>query len=299
MQKITITPYNVNHALKWEDNQMISGYLVGSNRFGLRQIANFDLAAITTLCQQTNKQVIVNVTKIIHNHELEELKDYLIALDQLAVDYIIFSDFAVYNLIKNNNLKLKTIYSTETTITNNSFTKFANDLGINGVDLAKEITYQEIKEITENKQSKVMINLHSHIYMYQSVRKLISNYATVQNQEYNLEREYYLYDEERNNYYPLIENMQGTHLLSSSDLCLINHLDKVADLDVDFLVMNGFGYRESIFDQIITLYLEAIKQYENDAEAYKNNKRNYLTSVKTLVPHKKMGTGFYFKKTIY
>ncbi len=93
--------------------------------------------------------------------------------------------------------------------------------------------------------------------------------------------------------------MQGTHLLSSSDLCLINHLDKVANLDVDFLVMNGFGYRESIFDQIITLYLEAIKQYENDAEAYKNNKRNYLTSVKTLVPHKKMGTGFYFKKTIY
>ncbi len=299
MQKITITPYNVKHALKWEDNNMISGYLVGSNRFGLRQIANFDLTAITTLRQQTKKQVIVNVTKIIHNHELTELKEYLIALDQLAIDYIIFSDFAVYNIIKNNNLKLKTIYSTETTITNNSFTKFANDLGITGVDLAKEITYQEIKEITENKQSQIMINLHSHIYMYQSVRKLISNYATIQNQEYNLEREYYLYDEERNNYYPLIENMQGTHLLSSSDLCLINHLDKVADLDVDFLVMNGFGYRESIFDQIINLYLEAIKQYENDDKAYKNNKRNYLTAVKTLVPHKKMGTGFYFKKTIY
>ncbi len=299
MQKITITPYNVEHALKWEENEMINGYLVGSNRFGLRQIANFDIKAITELSQKSNKQIIVNVTKIIHNHELAELKDYLFALAKLAVDYVVFSDFAVYNIIKDNNLKLKTIYSTETTITNNSFTKFANDLGINGVDLAKEITYQEIKEITENKQSQVMINLHSHIYMYQSVRKLISNYATIQKQEYNLEREYYLYDEERNNYYPLIENMQGTHLLSSSDLCLINHLDKVASLDVDFLVMNGFGYRQSIFDQIINLYLTAILEYENNIEEYKNNKREYLASVKALVPHKKMGTGFYFKKTIY
>lgn len=299
MQKITMTPYSVEHALKWEKNEMIKGYLVGSNRFGLRQIANFDLDAITNLRQQTKKQVIVNVTKIIHNHELSELTDYLIALDKLAVDYIIFSDFAVYNIIKNNGLTLKTIYSTETTITNNSFTKFAHDLGISGVDLAKEITYQEIKEITDNKQCQVMINLHSHIYMYQSVRKLISNYATVQNQEYDLDREYYLYDEERNNYYPLIENMQGTHLLSSSDLCLINHLDKVATLNTDFLVINGFGYRESIFDQIITLYLEAIEQLESNSEEYKNKKREYLTAVKALVPHKKMGTGFYFKKTIY
>ncbi len=299
MDKITITPLNLEHAKAWNENQFIKGYIIGSNRFGLRQITDFNLEMIKELREMTDKIIFVNVTKIIHNHELAELKQYLKELVAIGIDYIIFSDFAVYNLIKELELDVKTIYSTETTITNNSFTEFAHQIGVTGVDLAKEITYDEIKEIADNKQSEVMINLHSHIYMYQSVRKLITNYQTVQKATYEENRDYYLYDSERNNYYPLVENEQGTHLLASNDLCMINHLDKIEKLMVDYLIINGFGYSKSAYDIIIEKYIAAFTQLENDQAAYIANKREYLKAVKALVPHKKMGTGFYFKKTIY
>ncbi len=299
MHKLTITPFNIEHAIKWNESEMIEGFIVGSNTFGLRQITNFDLEMIAELRHITNKKIFVNVTKLIHNHELEGLKKYLLELGKIKIDYIIFSDFAVLNLINQLELDVKTIYSTETTITNNSFTEFASEIGVNGVDLAKEITYQEIQEIAENKQSEVMINIHSHIYMYQSVRKMITNYQNIQKRDYDLKRDYYLYDEERNNYYPLVENQQGTHLLASNDLCTINHLDKINTLNVDYLIMNGFGYTKTTFDQIINLYIEAYLLLLDDSEKYTEQKREYLNQIKALVPHKKMGTGFYFKKTIY
>ncbi len=299
MNRLYVTPYSVKHAKKLEVINEISGFVVGDNTFGLRQVRNFDLQMIKELKLNSNKLIFVAITKLFHNHELAALEKYLIELAGAGVDYVIFSDFAVLNLIKKNNLKLKLLYSTETTITNKYFTEYAKEIGVDGVDVAKEITLKEIAEIVENKQSKVAINIHSHLYMYQSVRKMITNYGDVQSQSYSQEKEYYLFDEERNVYYPLVENEQGTHLLASNDICMINHLDKLLDLDVDFLKLDAFGYKEAEFDEILSLYLDAIQMYEENPELYVKNHAYFLHKVKEIVEHKKMGTGFYFKKTVF
>lgn len=299
MNKLYVTPFSVEHAKKLETINEIIGFVVGDNTFGLRQVRNFDLAAIEQLKINTEKLVFVAVTKLFHNHELEKLEKYLIELDQINADYVIFSDFAVLNLIKKNNLKLKVLYSTETTITNKYFTEYAKEIGVDGVDVAKEITLKEIAEIAENKQSQVAINIHSHIYMYQSVRKMITNYGDVQNQKYDKEKDYYLFDEERGVYYPIVENEQGTHLLASNDICMINHLDKLLALDVDFYKLDAFGYKQAEFDQILALYLTAINMCEADQDLYVQKKREFLSDVKAVAEHKKMGTGFYFKKTVF
>ncbi len=299
MNKINITPFSVEHALKYDNQELISGYIIGNFKFGLRTITNFDLEQIKELRKQTTKNIFVNCMKLMHNHELGELKEYLEQLALIGVDYVIFSDFAVQQLINENQIAIKSIYSTETTITNQYFSSFAKEIGASGIDLAKEITFKEIAEIAENKESLVFANIHSHIYMYQSVRKMLTNYSEIQENDYTDGREYYLYDEERDVYYPIVENEQGTHLLASNDICMINHLEKLLSIAIDAYKIDAFGYKISEYDAIVALYIAAFELYTNDIEQYKKEKRDFLTQVKAIVPHKKMGTGFYFKKTIY
>lgn len=299
MKKINITPYSVEHALKYNDENLIAGFVLGNFQFGLRTITDFNLTMIKQLRESTEKNIYINCMKLIHNSELSVLTQYLKELAAIGVDYIIFSDFAVQQIIDEENLDLKTIYSTETTITNQYFSSYAQEFGASGIDLAKEITYKEIAEIAENKCGMVLVNIHSHIYMYQSVRKMLTNYGEIQNKNYNDQREYYLYDEERDVRYPIVENEQGTHLLASNDICMINHLDKLLTIDIDAYKIDGFGYKVNEYDQILNKYIQAINLWINDVDEYKAQKRNLLQDIKDCVPHKKMGTGFYFKKTIY
>ncbi len=299
MNRLNITPFSVENALMYKDNDYIEGFVVGNFKFGLRQIVEFDLQMIEQLRSETSKNIYVNCMKLIHNQELQELTSYLQELANIGVDYVIFSDFAVQQLINENNINVKTIYSTETTITNKYFSEFAKEIGASGIDVAKEITLKEIEEIAANKEGLVFANIHSHIYMYQSVRKMLTNYGDVQNQVYDNDKDYYLFDEERNVYYPIVENEQGTHLLASNDICMINHLEKMLKLDVDAFKIDAFGYKLSEYNAIIEKYIEAINLYETDLEAYKERKRELLNEIKNIVPHKKMGTGFYFKKTIF
>ncbi len=109
-----------------------------------------------------------------------------------------------------------------------------------------------------------------------------------------LQRDYYLYDQERNLHYPIVQNEQGTHLLASVDVSMINRLDRLVGNNIDYFRIDGFGYKKDEYLAIVKLYLEALAD-----ENYLDNKQTYADRIKTVVPHKSMGTGFYFKKTIY
>jgi putative protease len=293
MEKINVTPFNLAQVIELNEYELINGYIVGSNKFGLRQVVDYDLTMIEELRANTDKKIYVAVNKLIHNRELKELETYLIRLSEIGIDNIIFSDMGVYQLVKRLKLNIALVYNTETTITNQYFSEFANEYGIECIELAKEITRDEIVEIAMNKQSEISINIQGHLYMYQSVRKLIDNYATTQNVEFS-ERDYYLYDQERNLHYPIVQNEQGTHLLASVDVSMINRLDRLVGNNIDYFRIDGFGYKKDEYLAIVKLYLEALAD-----ENYLDNKQTYADRIKIVVPHKSMGTGFYFKKTIY
>ncbi|MGL5020436.1 MAG: peptidase U32 family protein [Mycoplasmatales bacterium] len=294
MEKINITPFNLEQIKYFNQFDIIDGFIIGSNKFGLRQVIDFDLDMIKKVRKNTDKKIYVAVNKLIHNGELNELKVYLKELESIGVDNVIFSDMGVYKIVKSNNLNLELTYNTETTITNQFFSEFAFDHGIELIELAKEITLKEIIEIAENKKSKISINIQGHLYMYQSVRKLIDNYSKIQKINVDDTRDYYLFDNERALYYPIVQNEQGTHLLSSVDVCMIARLDKILANNIDYFRIDGFGYKKDEYQKIVETYIKAIKDKE-----YEVNKDIYHEKIKSIVPHKSMGTGFYFKKTIY
>ncbi len=295
MTKLNITPFTIEQALAFNDQDLINGFIVGDNNYGLRQVRSFSLEDIELLRSKTTKNIYVAVNKILHNHEFETLKPYLIRLEKIKVDGIIISDIGILQFCKKNNINLNFIYNTETTITNKSFATLANNVGIQMLEVAKEITLKEITEIANQNSAKISINIHGHIYMYQSIRKMIDNYETVIGNKLP-EKDYYLYDEERQLYYPLIQNEQGTHVLASTDLCMISKLDKLKTSNVDFYKIDGFAYKPNDYVKIVNLYIKALNL---EPDEYEESKQDLEKAAQAIDSTKKYGTGFYFKKTIY
>ncbi len=277
----------------------IGALIVANNQFALRANGDFSVDDINKLQEATNKPIIVNINKLFHNHQLPQLEQYLIDLDNIGIEYIYVADLGILNIIKEHNLKLKVIYNTETTITNHYFSQLSDWLGISGIEVAKEINLKEIKTICDHKQGLVSMSGHGHIYMYQSLRPLISNYQNYQQQSFDLNDEYYLYDSERDVHYPIIENEQGTHILASSDLCTIHKLHDLADLNLEYVKLDSFLYKNSDFKQILSLYVEAYELLINDSSQYQQIAKTYLEKIEAICPYKKFQTGFLYKRTVY
>lgn len=277
----------------------IGALIVANNQFALRANGDFSVDDINKLQEATNKPIIVNINKLFHNHQLPQLEQYLIDLDNIGIEYIYVADLGILNIIKEHNLKLKVIYNTETTITNNYFSQLSDWLGISGIEVAKEINLKEIKAICYHKQGLVSMSGHGHIYMYQSLRPLISNYQNYQQQSFDLNEEFYLYDSERDVHYPIIENEQGTHILASSDLCTIHKLHDLADLNLEYVKLDSFLYKNSDFKQILSLYVEAYELLIKDSSQYQQIAKTYLKKVEEICPYKKFQTGFLYKRTVY
>lgn len=303
MSKLSLHAFSPIHAKSIIANysEVMDKVIVGSNQFGLRQVANFSLDDIKVVADFAHKfevECFTCVNKLMHNKELDELEQYLISLDSIGVDGVIFSDLSVPFILEKIGSKMKSIYSTETTITNSSFTRFANNNSIYGIETAKEITLDEVNEIANEKSSHVMVQIHGHLYMYQSIRRMVDNFSEFQNKDMNRE-ELYLYDEERKRTYPLIQNEQGTHMLANNNLAMVHKLDGLDLGAIDSLRIDPLLYTPTQYNQIVELYVKALKQLSNDIEMYKKDARSYLKVLKTIKPEQKYGTGFFYKKTMF
>ncbi len=298
MNKFTIVLNSLN-TKEFERYESIDSYIVGNNTFGIRMSKNFTLEDIEKIKKNTNKKVHIAVNKIFHEYELSGLREYLKSLKKINVDGIIFSDLAVYKIIKDLKWNVWLSYSTDTTITSSSFTKLAKEKEIDNIELAKELTLKEIKEINLKKESSITLFLHGHIYMYNSFRRIISSYF--EDDKIKPNKELVLYDQERDAYYPVLETEKGTHVLSYYDQMSIKFIKDILLLNVEYLKLDSYGYTEKDFififkkyDKLLSLFNEQIEK-----EKLKEKINEIIKEIEEKVDYKKFNTGFLKKKTIF
>lgn len=127
---------------------------LGGYRFSLRANAiNFsieELKEATEFAHSLNKKIYITVNIVLHNKDLEGLKEYLKELESIGVDAVIVSDIAVIDCIKKNNINLEIHISTQASILNYEAADFYKKLGAKRVVLAREATRQDIISIKEH-----------------------------------------------------------------------------------------------------------------------------------------------------
>ena len=155
---------------------------IGGEKYSLRANAkNFTLDEIeeaVNYAHSLNKKVYVTVNIILHNEDLDELKEYLINLSKIGIDAIIASDLYVLYLIKSENIPLEVHLSTQASVLNQYAAKFYQNYNVKRIVLAREANEEDIKKIKEETNLDLECFIHGAMCTSMSGRCIMSNVLT-------------------------------------------------------------------------------------------------------------------------
>lgn len=208
---------------------------IGGCKFSLRANANnFTLDEISQavkFAHKLNKKVYVTVNMIFHNEDIEELDEYLLALDKIGIDSYIISDFAVIETIKRLNIKTPFFISTQKSITNAYAARFYKDLGAYKVVLARECSKEDIIDIKKNVDVEIEIFIHGAMCTSYSGRCVMSNYISHR-------------DSNRGGCsqvcrFSFDNNTDNVYAISSKDLNMIDYISDMMDIGIESYKVEG------------------------------------------------------------
>ena len=155
---------------------------IGGKNYSLRANAinftNEEIKEATKFAHSLNKKVYVTVNIVLHDENIDGLKEYLLFLDSVNVDAIIVSDIYIMSLWKELNLKMELHVSTQASTLNKETALFYKELGASRVVLAREASEEDIKEIKDYTGLDLEAFIHGAMCTSISGRCIMSNYAT-------------------------------------------------------------------------------------------------------------------------
>ncbi|MEB7384266.1 peptidase U32 family protein [Staphylococcus xylosus] len=307
MTELLVTPKSVNH-IEVLIEKGADAFVIGEQKFGLRLAGEFNREAMreaVNLAHSKGKKIYAAVNGLFHNYHLNAVESYIEFLHEINVDRIIFGDPAVIMFVKNHDNPIPLNWDAETLVTNYFQCNYWGKKGAKRAQLARELNLEEILNIKANANVEIEVQVHGMTCMFQSKRMLLGNYYTFQERQLKIERnlvadELLLYDEERDNKYPVFEDYNGTHIMSPHDICLIEELDALLEAGIDALKIDGVLQSEEYINVCTEQYREAIDLYNEDPEAYEDEKFMLVDPIEAIQPeHRPFDEGFLYKQTVY
>ena len=225
-------------------------YLAG-NAFGMRAFAgNFDregLAAAVEAAHAKGVRVHVTCNTLARNHEAAQLPEYLEYLDSIGADAVIAAGVEVLDLCKRRAPHVQVHMSTQTGITNYEAARVWHELGASRVILARELSLDEVAELKAKAPRGLEVEcfVHGAMCVSWSGRCLLSNYMTGRDASRGAcaqpcRYQYALMEEKRpGEYFPVFEENGETFIMSSRDMCMIDHIPELLRAGVDSLKIEG------------------------------------------------------------
>lgn len=281
-------------------------YLAGK-RFGMRSAAdNFtveELREAIALAATYRAPVYLTVNVMPHGYEYPALRDYLDSLRGLGLGGVIAADLGVMALVKEILPEVPLHASTQTSIVSAAAAEQYLRLGCQRVVLARELTMEEIKEIRRHTSKELELEafIHGSMCVSWSGRCLLSNHFTGRDANRGAcaqpcRWQYHAYEiaEEKrlDQPLPIAETDRGTFIMSSKDLCMIEHIPALMESGIDSFKIEG--RMKSAYYAAVTAntYRMAMDRYLADPAAYVYDPV-WLTELES-VSHREYDTGYYF-----
>ncbi|MDD4239696.1 MAG: U32 family peptidase [Desulfotomaculaceae bacterium] len=275
---------------------------LGGRHFGLRAGAgNFEhdeLVEGVQFAHTYGARVYVTVNIFAHNPDLELIPDYLASIVEAGVDGVIMSDPGFVDLTRTLYPNLPVHLSTQANTTNWASARFWSGLGVSRIVLARELSLAEIKEISQRVQIDLEVFVHGAMCMAYSGRCLLSNYLTGRDANrgdcaQSCRWQYALQEEKRpGEYFPVEEDARGTYILSSRDLCLLEHIPELVGAGVKSFKIEGRMKSANYVAGVVKAYRAALDAYKKDPPSYRFEPA-WLEAI-GKVSHRNYTTGFMF-----
>ena len=275
-------------------------YLAGTV-FGMRSFAgNFtpeELKQAVALCHSRGVAVHVTCNTMPRNGEIARMPEWLEYLQELGVDGAILADVGVLSLLKKHAPRVKAHISTQASVSNYQAAAAWYELGASRVILARELSLDEIREIRAKTPRELEIEafVHGAMCVSYSGRCLLSNYMTGRDANRGAcaqpcRYQYALVEEKRpGEYFPVFEDDQGTYILNSRDMCMIDHLGDLCDAGLSSLKIEGRA-KSAYYAAIVTA---GYRHVLDDVCAGRDPDPVWRDEVEH-VSHRPYSTGFYY-----
>ncbi len=126
-----------------------------------------DASKAIAYARKRSVKVYIAINTLIKTHELESVVDYLIALDELQPDAFILQDLGLLYLIQSQFPHFQLHASTQMTIHNLAGVKQLEKMGFKRVVLSRELSIDEIKNISQNTNMEIEVFVHGALcYSY-------------------------------------------------------------------------------------------------------------------------------------
>lgn len=281
---------------------------LGGTSFGLRAKAkNFtheQIAEGVKFAHSHDAKVYVTCNIFAHNDDFETMAQYFKELEKIGVDAILVADPGVFALAREVVPNMDIHISTQANNTNYKTALFWKNLGAKRIVMARELSMEEISEISGNIPDDLEIEafVHGAMCISYSGRCLLSNYLSGRDANkgecsHPCRWKYALVEQTRpNEYMPIEEDEKnGTYIFNSKDLCMIEYIPELIDAGIMSLKIEGRIKTSFYVGTVIKIYREAIDDYLKSKELYESKKSYYFEEVKKA-SYRGFTTGFYFGK---
>jgi len=274
---------------------------LGGKTFSLRNFSgNFSINELDRAIQSAHDsgvKVYVACNIFSRNAEQNAIADYLEKLSILGPDALIIADPGVLMMARIIAPDLPIHLSTQANTTNFNSVLFWEQLGIKRVNIARELSLKEIKDITSKSSVEIEAFVHGSMCIAYSGRCLLSNYMTCRDSNHgdcshSCRWKYAVVEETRpGQYLPIEEDDRGAYIFSSKDLCMIEHLDELIDSGVSSLKIEGRMKGINYLASAVKIYREALDAYYENPDTF-NIKREWIEEL-DYGNYRGYCTGFY------
>ena len=274
-------------------------YLAGT-QFGMRAAAgNFtfpELKLATELAHANGTAVHMTCNTLPREDELSQLPEFLEQAQDAGVDAFIIADLGVMAAAEKYAPKVSRHVSTQLGVINSATANVLFDMGADRVVLARETPMEDIRKIRANtpKELEIEAFVHGAMCVSFSGRCLLSNYLTGRDANRGecaqpCRWKYHLVEEKRPGEYFEISEDNGTHIMNSRDMCMIEHIPELIDAGVTSFKIEGRMKSAYYAAAVTNAYRHAI-DYAQKGEALPQVWIDELNKVS----HRPYCTGFYY-----
>lgn len=244
---------------------------LGGTKFSARAYAtNFtekELEEAVDYCHSYDVRVNITLNTLLKDSELDEAVDYAAYLYEIGVDALIVQDPGLIYRLRKELPQFELHASTQMTVHNGEGALYYTEKGIQRIVLSRELSFEEIKEISVDLGIETEIFVHGALCISYSGQCLMS--SILGGRSGNRGRcaqpcrlPYDLMDESGN-------SRAKAYLMSPKDITAIDNMDEILDSGVYSLKIEGRMKRPEYVAATVKYFREEIEGYSS--EEHKKN----------------------------
>ena len=292
--------------LKTAINYGADAVYIGGEAFSLRVAAeNFsyeDMKEGLRYAHERGKKIYLTANILPHNEDINTFEQFIEEIRPMGFDAVLVADLGIFDMMRTLAPEIPIHISTQANNVNYRSACTWYKLGAKRVVLAREMSFEEIREIREKTPEDLELEafVHGAMCVSYSGRCLLSNYMAHRDANrgacaHPCRWNYSLVEQTRpGEYMDVFENERGSFIFNSKDLCMIEHIPELVSSGITSFKLEGRVKTSYYVATIVKAYREEIDRYCADPEHYVFDRSQYDELCK--ISHRPYSTGFYLGK---